>query len=325
MNFWRKDIAPDLDEERAERIIRKKRRKQSPGAKGLGAVSIGRRDKRAIHQRGEDRHVLAGTQALAIFDGWEVTVELLNLSSNGVMVKYGGPVEIGQSVRLAIDACAPITASVRWAGRGRLGLEFNAGTVILAEAGVQDFIIKTITREHEDTSYSPHLKVGAEQRDLADRHPVMWVGKLSWKGQSASARLRNISATGAMIGLSHPTDLAAGDKVTLSLGNCTRLDGEIRWAAGDQYGLAFDGTFDVDALRTLPYAELLPDGDDAQDAEDEDYIEYTDEDFDSLRLRLGNVQNPHCPPKMKYAKLTLDEVYATLYSGAAQGGEAEEG
>lgn len=314
MNFWRKDIEAETQSEtRADVIIQKKRRKQDPQAKGLSAVSIGRRGARAIHQRNEDRHVLEGTMAKALVGGQEHEVKLLNLSSNGVMIGFDGEVEIGEQLRLVIDECAPITTAVRWMRRGRVGLEFVAETVIIAEAGVQDFIIKTIAREHENAGYKPAVNVGAEKRGADKRHPMVWLAKLLWKGGEATARLRNISSTGSMIALSVPADLERGAEVVLALHEVGTLRARVRWCADRQFGLEFLDPFDVSQMAGLACAELAPPDDAGGLAAPSYEDEPADDDFNSLRIRLGKVRNPHQPPDLRYGRLTLDEVYATLY------------
>ncbi|MGE5952052.1 MAG: PilZ domain-containing protein [Qipengyuania vulgaris] len=313
MTFWRKDIVAEPAETRADVIIQKKRRKQVPNAKGLGAVSIARNGPRAVHQRNEDRHVLRGTKATADIAGEIHEVSILNLSSNGVMIAYDGALLIGEQVYLTIEECAPITTAVRWLRGGRVGLEFIAETVIIAEAGVQDYIVKTIHREAEETGTAGTLKIGTEQRDTSKRHPLVFIGKVRWPGGEATARLRNISSSGAMIALSDITELAKGDALNLSLVNAGDIAARIRWVADRQFGLQFDQPFDVSLLVNENAAELAPLDDFGGLAAPSMADEPTEDDYDSLKIRLGNVRNPHCPPEMRYGKLTLDEVYATLY------------
>ncbi|MBX7457979.1 PilZ domain-containing protein [Qipengyuania sp. 1NDH17] len=313
MTFWRKDIVAEPAETRADVIIQKKRRKQVPNAKGLGAVTIPRNGPRAVHQRNEDRHVLRGTKATADIAGEIHEVSILNLSSNGVMIAYEGDLRIGEQVYLTIEDCAPITTAVRWLRAGKVGLEFIAETVIIAEAGVQDFIVKTIRREAEAAGTAGTLKIGTEQRDASKRHPLVFMGKVRWDGGEATARLRNISASGAMVALADNTNLSKGDALTLSLVNAGAIPARIRWIVDRQFGLQFDQPFDVSLLVNENAAELAPPDDFGGLAAPSTADEPTEDDFDSLKIRLGNVRNPHCPPEMRYGKLTLDEVYATLY------------
>lgn len=313
MNFWRKDITEEAAETRADVIIQKKKRKQDPQASGLGAVAIPRRGKRAIHQRNEDRHYLEGTTAKALIDGIEHEVKVINLSSNGVMIGYEGDAPIGATVRLAIDECAPITTAVRWGRRGRVGLEFIAETVIIAEAGVQDFIVKTIARERAMESYGAKPLIGAEQRGIQKRHPLVFIGKLRWKDRDATARLRNISKHGAMVAITQANNLASGDEVRLSLAASGEIAATIRWIAGQHYGLEFAEEFDVSQLAHELCAELVPPDDARGLRAPAQQGSVVDEDSDSLVVRMGKVENPHQPPEMHYERLTLDELYATLY------------
>lgn len=313
MNFWRKDITEEAAETRADVIIQKKKRKQDPQASGLGAVAISRRGKRAIHQRNEDRHYLEGTTAKALIDGVEHQVTVINLSSNGVMIGFEGDAPIGATVRLAIDECAPITTAVRWGRRGRVGLEFIAETVIIAEAGVQDFIVKTIALERAMESYNAKPLIGAEQRGIEKRHPLVFIGKLRWQDRDATARLRNISKNGAMVAISQANNLARGDEVRLSLAESGEIAATIRWIADQHCGLEFAEEFDVTRLAHEHCAELAPPDDSSGLRAPTPQDSIFNEVNDSLLVRMGNVENPHQPPEMHYARLTLDEIYATLY------------
>ena len=312
MNFWSKDIVGDAEEGRAKAMMPKKRRKQAAGARGLSAVSIGRRSARSVHQRNEDRHVLSGTNAQARMGDAVHEVQILNLSSNGVMIAYSGDLTIGQRISIAIEDCAPINAAVRWLRQGRVGLEFVAETVIIAEAGVQDFIIDTIAKERAAAQYKPGAMIAAEQRNVDLRHELVWLGRLRWDGQDITARLRNISATGAMLSVSADTNLANGDAVTLSLETIGRAKAKVRWVSGRQIGIEFDESFDVSRLVHEACAQLAP-SDEAGAILGPRQSSDHDDTNDEMTIRLGMVENPHHPPEMKYGKLTLDEVYDTLY------------
>lgn len=325
MNFWRKDIPQDEAQTRADVIIQKKKRKQDPKASGLGAVAIPRNGPRAIHQRNEDRHVLRGKKARADIGGNIHEVSLLNLSSNGVMIESGLDLAIGQEVFLSIEDCAPITTAVRWLRSGRIGLEFMAETVIIADAGVQDYIVKTIRRELEAAGGAAGLTVGSERRERSARHNLVFVAKLQWEKREATARLRNISRSGAMIALADSADLAVGQDVTLSLANAGDITARVRWAVDRQFGLEFLADFDVSLLVKEPCAELEPADDAAGLGRSKELWSPSAEDFDILNMRLGKVEKPHEAPDMAYGRLTLDEVYATLYPEGRPAGSDQDG
>ena len=324
MNFWRKNISEDEAQTRAEVIIKKKSRKQDPKASGLGAVAIPRNGPRAVHQRNEDRHVLRGKTARADIGGNIHEVSLLNLSSNGVMIESDLAVDIGQEIFLSIEDCAPITTAVRWLRAGRIGLEFIAETVIIAEAGVQEYIVKTIRRELEESGAASKMAVGSERRDISARHNLVFVAKLRWDAREATARLRNISRTGAMIALADPADIAVGEEVTLSLAKAGDVAARVRWASDRQFGLEFLEDFDVSLLVKEHCAELEADDDAGGLGRSKEPWSPSAEDFDVANMRLGKVENPHEAPAMRYGRLTLDEVYATLYPNGKPAGAAEE-
>lgn len=236
------------------------------------------------------------------------------------MIAYDGDLHIGEQIHLTIEECAPVSTAVRWLRGDKVGLEFVAETVIIAQAGVQDYIVKTIRREAEAAGTAGKLKIGSEQRDAMERHSLVFIGKLRWKQGTATARLRNISSTGAMVALADETGLAKGDALTLSLMKAGDISARIRWIAERQLGLEFDEPFDVALLVNENAAELAPPDDLGGLAASSTADEPTLDDFDSLKIRLGNIRDPHCPPKMRYGKLSLDEVYATLYpTGVPEG------
>lgn len=313
MDFWRKEMTADAEDNRADVIIQKKRRKQDPQAKGLSAVAIGRRGPRSVHQRNEDRHVLEGTTAIAQIGGAQHEVTVLNLSSNGVMVGFDGKVQIGQEIRLMLADCAPVTTAVRWVRGERIGLEFLAETVLIAEAGVQEFILKTIARENSLSGNHSAMMVGAEKRNAAERHRMVWVAKLQSAGRETTARLRNISRTGAMIELSERVDMPEGSIASLVLAKVGAISAKVRWGFGHQFGLEFLEKFDVTKLGHESYAELAPHEDRSSLIANNGTASFDSEIGGDLQIRLGNVENPHQPPMMEYGRLTLDEVYSTLY------------
>jgi PilZ domain len=96
---------------------------------------------------------------------------------------------------------------------------------------------------------------GDDKDRAAKRHPLIWSGVLHFNGSSAPIRVRNISATGAMVQCR--SKVPAGADAILELGESLSLPASIGWVVGDQVGLRFGTEFDVTQLaRSTP--EVAP-------------------------------------------------------------------
>jgi len=88
-----------------------------------------------------------------------------------------------------------------------------------------------------------------------ERHPLIWSGVLHVNGYDAPIRVRNISATGAMVQTS--SKVPVGAEAVLELSETLTVSATVGWAVGDQVGLRFHTPFDVTQLsRSTP--EVAP-------------------------------------------------------------------
>ena len=78
------------------------------------------------------------------------------------------------------------------------------------------------------------------------RHPLIWNGVLHHDYQSTPIRIRNISATGAMIEID--AHVTVGAEPLLELSDEVSISATVEWAVGDQVGLRFHGPFDMNLL-----------------------------------------------------------------------------
>ena len=246
--MWHTKLGERADEGRAERIILKKRRKQDPAAKGLGAVAICRPGSRA----NDDRANLRSKAAQAGHRGLSYDVALLDLSSNGIMIAAEIPAEHGDNLSLVIEDSLPMTTCVRWVRDGKLGLEFSAGTEIVAEPEKRSLLLDTVCPHKKDQSGPPFP---AMSRTVAGPQ-LVWVAKLLCEGRKATARLRTISESGAILSLSEPLGLTEGAKITIQLATIGSPTGKAGWCAGQEVYVRFNKDFDVTALRDEPCAEI---------------------------------------------------------------------
>ena len=75
---------------------------------------------------------------------------------------------------------------------------------------------------------------------------MIWNGDLHYNHDSHTVRLRNISATGALVeGAGH---IPAGAELLLDLGNDVTIFATLLWLRGDEAGLLFESPFAIERL-----------------------------------------------------------------------------
>lgn len=302
----RQSAAPEVT--RADIILARKHAPRRPGARNLLEIAVPRREPRQTHERQEDRRVLTGAKAKLLLGKRAMTVPVANISSNGLMIDCNRMFAIGQQVSVAIDRCDAIPMIVRWVRDGRVGMEFIAETTIVAKSGVQDFIIETIQREVRTSSLRPPPKVGAERRKGSPRHALMWLCELTAGATTVAARIRNISAEGAMLSYDEALAPIIGEPVTLAMGESRPVAGHIRWVADGFAGLSFFEPFPVEELIELPCARIV-----------EEYEEHSAKPpyaskEEAMRIEYTGMRRPYDAPDMDYKPLTIRELYETLYT-----------
>ncbi|GEM_PF-518014 len=310
MHKLREDLqagrVPQLDSP----VVDKKRKGE--GLDGsLSRLEIPREERRKTHQRNEDRYFIADEFAQARWRRDVATVKIANISSNGIMIETDRPADIGEKIAVRLDDCDPITCGVRWVKDARIGLEFLEETGILAEAGVVEYVMDNIQEALGAAGELSDRRLGVERRGREMRHGLVWLGEFATSAWTCKARLRNISRTGAMITIEEDHELCSGQEGLLNLGAAGHANGRVRWIAGETFGFRFDEEFDVARLceqRAADVAVFTPREDDERDDEDPDAFEAAGH----YRREKPEV-DPHSPPDMEYKRLTMDEIYQTLY------------
>jgi len=90
-----------------------------------------------------------------------------------------------------------------------------------------------------------------EEGRRAQRQTLIWKGVLRHDNQSHQVRVRNISATGAMI--ESPARLRVGTGVLLELSDSISIPATVQWSVGYQLGVSFQAPFDLSLLtQTRP-------------------------------------------------------------------------
>lgn len=116
-----------------------------------------------------------------------------------------------------------------------------------------------------------------------------------------------------------------GKSAVLNLGEAGEVEGTVVWSAGPEIGMRFDRPFDVGALASQ-YAVAASDFEHGEAPDEPEPVEQTNsDDLENLRRPRRNYS-----PKSVYedvpeenGRLTLEEIYATLYPNGRPEEQAE--
>ncbi|HYU96512.1 MAG TPA: PilZ domain-containing protein [Sphingomicrobium sp.] len=229
--------------------------KQPKGARAdtLDSISVRRAEGRRGDTRGGDRHRLPDEQVRVSHDGRTCDVQLINLSGGGAMVEGDFEPKLWDRVDLHLGENGTIECAVRWIKGGRIGLEFAHETTIDCSTADRARVLRAVVAktfpdvelEAAALDVEEATPVGAENR-TDRRHPLIWSGTLHHDFQSTPCRLRNISATGAMIECQ--ALVRVGAEPMLELSPEIQLSATVAWAVGDTAGLSFSQPFDLTLL-----------------------------------------------------------------------------
>jgi hypothetical protein len=217
---------------------------------------------RSNSRRG-DRHRLVGEKARATHKGVEHEVELINVSGGGAMIGAGFEPSVSDLLHLHLGENGSIECAVCWIRGGRIGLEFAHETQLDCSAEEQAVLLREVIQRtygaahfgQSSANAASHASKEDDETRRAKRHPLIWRGTLHCDGQRTPIRVRNISATGAMVQCS--AQAAVGSDAMLELGDGLTVSATVGWAVGDQVGLNFHNHFDVTQLaRSTP--EVAP-------------------------------------------------------------------
>ena len=222
----------------------------------IGSVEIARGAERSADHRDEDRHRLARETAVIGFQGKKFTADLINLSGGGAMIEADISPRLWDRIDLYLGEGSPIECAVRWLRKSRIGIEFAHETQLECPPEQRDaLLLDVIRRSFPDLvaaapAPEPEPEVeatpsGPSRRGHA-RHPLIWNGSILWQHDSHPVRLRNISASGALIDCQ--SDLAEGAELLLDLGESGQYFAIVGWSRGGQAGLVFKQPFDLAVL-----------------------------------------------------------------------------
>ena len=242
------------------RLLKEKQPKPAAEFSTLTDVSISREETRRTNSRDQDRFRLTGARFRVTYDERSYDVEVVNLSGGGAMIAGSLQPNIGEHVILHLEDDAAIECAVRWIKGGRLGLEFAHETKLECSddersALLRDVIYRDFPEEkfegpaaEEITADEDELAEDPSDQRSATRHPMIWSGELHYGSHTWDVRLRNISASGALIEC--PGTLRVDSEVLLDLGKAGAVTASVSWVVGDHMGLQFDEPFEISqALR----------------------------------------------------------------------------
>src|SRR5579884_4022966 len=225
-----------------------KRKRPRRNADGLDGVKIDREEARRTNTREQDRLPVHGQPCRITYRGGEQDAHVANLSGGGAMLASEVKPNVGERIDLHLGEDGRIECIVRWVKGGRMGLEFAHETHLDCSdeerAALLWDVLDRAFPTRTPVSLAPR-EDPSEQR-TAKRHPLIWSAEIHARTGSWRVRLRNISATGALIQCSKL--LPVGREVILDLGKGGSVDATIGWAVGDHAGVRFDEPFDMQRL-----------------------------------------------------------------------------
>ena len=222
------------------RVGTRKRKRPSAEEVSLTRTESVRAEACHCDQRGEERHPLLVNQALVVWRGRQLEVSVCDISAGGVMIEtLDLRPTIGETVGLRIADCLPVKCTICWFKGCRIGLQFAHETSIDGPRDVQEFVIRKLRGETRPSS--DRVQVARPRR-----YRLIWQATLHYRNENTPARIRNISAEGAMIECDW--DLHLGTEVMLDLDEAGTLFARVRWCQAGQVGLQFNSQFDLRIL-----------------------------------------------------------------------------
>ena len=232
-------------------LLAKRAPRRTPADEGasLAALAIPRTETRTCNQRREDRHLNVADRAELKFRNRKFEAAVVNVSRHGAMIEGAIEPRIGERLQIRFDGCNRTDCTVRWVRGGRIGLEFDKETAVIASAAVKELIVSG-RRAGEEPTPDPE-----PEPQRPPRQSLLWKAVLHWDHGTLQVRVRNISAEGAM--LEGTGELPPETGVVLDLAEGGAVPGSVRWARGGQIGVRFDHRFDLRRLvrHEAPAAE----------------------------------------------------------------------
>lgn len=234
------------------------------GSGDLDGSVVPRSEIRLTDHRDADRHRLVNQTTAITFAGSRHLVELVNLSAGGAMIRSDLVPHLWDMLELELGEGYTLECAVRWLRDGCIGLEFAHETqlecapderaAILLEVIQQSFPEQEVhlLRSQPAAAEAPAV----EDEDVAElgerdtrRHPLIWTGEIHSTNGTHPARLRNVSAGGALVDVE--SYYPVGAEVMLDLGRAGKFIANVQWNCGGKAGLRFREEFDLSSLANV--------------------------------------------------------------------------
>ena len=246
-----------LNGDKRQLVVSEKNPRQA-GSGDLSGSVVPRHEVRLTDHRDSDRHRLVDQRATVTFEGGRHTVEVVNLSAGGAMIRCDLVPHLWDMMELELGEGYALEGAVRWLRDGCIGLEFAHETRIECtpdeRATVLLEVIQRSFPEQEVNLLRPE-PIESEEEDEMDedlggrdnrRHPLIWTGQIHSTNATHPTRLRNVSAGGALVDVE--AYYPVGAEVMLDLGSAGKFIANVQWTCGAKAGLRFRKEFDLNCL-----------------------------------------------------------------------------
>ena len=169
------------------------------------------------------------------------------------MVSGGFEPLLWDRVDLHLGENGTVECAVRWIKDGRIGLEFSQETRLDCTPEQRNGVLADVLASNFPEVQAEPVSADEQNSEhrRASRHPLIWSGLIHFNHDTSPVRLRNISASGALIESSTP--VPEGAELLLDIGEAGNLFATVSWTRGDQIGLRFHSPFDLAHLsRSKP-------------------------------------------------------------------------
>lgn len=253
-NSFRAEV---LGGEKRQLVVTEKNPRQGGSGDLTGSV-VPRHEVRLTDHRDADRHRLVNQSAIVTFDGNRRTVEVVNLSAGGAMIRSDLVPHLWDMMELELGEGYALECAVRWIRDGCIGLEFAHETqiecapheraTVLLEVIQRSFPEQEINLVRPEPVESEDEDETYEDEGCRDsrRHPLIWTGQIHSTNATHPTRLRNVSSGGALVDVE--AYYPVGAEVMLDLGGAGKFLATVQWTCGAKAGLRFRDEFDLNCL-----------------------------------------------------------------------------
>lgn len=188
-------------------------------------------------RRSESRQISVILFAKLVAGATQLPCRVLNMSNQGVKVETRLPLQTGDPVIIEFRSDLTVPATVRWAGSGRAGIQFDAPINLAALLRRSDFCIERFKAR------PPRYHCNA---------PVL----IKLNGQCVNGNAVDISSTGLKVRC--PNDFRANIQVVVEIAGMPRHKARVMWTSPHAAGLKFVNPVKFHELEMWLYGQGAP-------------------------------------------------------------------